>query len=770
MRVDAQSVIIALCKQDKLAEAFASFQQMPSSFAAAALIVAFARKRKDLSKVMEVYRTLTTANLQPTAAVLDSLLRASRACGQPGKLLNFVLAEVEKFNIRLTSSSVRYLADACADALDARTCRMLVKRLATTTQLHGEDKDAKPTVIDCTQFCKALLPRGDLDGAFEVLDCMNDNWQLRPDASLCALVLSGCAKAGSLLHGQKLLAIAKQQGLGEDAFGAALVSLYCKCGLLEKAEEAFNRWKEQNKNTDVRVWTSMMAGYVGAGLEEKALALFNEMNKTSRESPKPNQHTYTVALRACGNVLYLETGRRIHAQITESGIPISDFLMTALMSMYSRCGQFEEAIALFYRVDRSRATDIAVWSTGLGVLVKKGESKKASALFEEMIDRGITPDAIACATVLPACGDFGGLEKGRKIHALIKARRMVITDALGAALVHMYGRCGALAEAISFFSEMKHSENCGLSTWTAVISVYADHKLPREALRVLEEMTASGIRPNAVTLCAVMNACSQRGLVKEVIDLVASMETLYGVPPDARHHSCVVDTLGRAGRLEEAEAYLLANQAGCNDVVWGAMLGACRIHKDVERGIRAERQLRKLAPRAAGPRVLMSNIYGSAGMWEEKDRVRQQMKEEGIHKTPGITNIEVRGEIHEFTAADKKHPQINAIRNYLAGLWRKMKLAGYAPRTDVVMHDMTEEEKDDHLCHHSEKLALAFGLLNTPEGTPLIITKNLRVCPDCHEATKFISWLTGREISVRDANGWHRFDPRTKSCSCQDYW
>jgi len=346
----------------------------------------------------------------------------------------------------------------------------------------------------------------------------------------------------------------------------------------------------------------------------------------------------------------------------------------------------------------------------------------------------------------------------------------VITDALGAALVHMYGRCGALAEAISFFSEMKHSENCGLSTWTAVISVYADHKLPREALRVLEEMTASGIRPNAVTLCAVMNACSQRGLVKEVIDLVASMETLYGVPPDARHHSCVVDTLGRAGRLEEAEAYLLANQAGCNDVVWGAMLGACRIHKDVERGIRAERQLRKLAPRAAGPRVLMSNIYGSAGMWEEKDRVRQQMKEEGIHKTPGITNIEVRGEIHEFTAADKKHPQINAIRNYLAGLWRKMKLAGYAPRTDVVMHDMTEEEKDDHLCHHSEKLALAFGLLNTPEGTPLIITKNLRVCPDCHEATKFISWLTGREISVRDANGWHRFDPRTKSCSCQDYW
>ena len=188
----------------------------------------------------------------------------------------------------------------------------------------------------------------------------------------------------------------------------------------------------------------------------------------------------------------------------------------------------------------------------------------------------------------------------------------------------------------------------------------------------------------------------------------------------------------------------------------------------MERAERVAEKALELDPQNASIYVLLANIYAVAGRWDDEEKVRLRMKENGIKKIPGQTWIEIDGKVHTFFADDKSHERANEISAELKKLNDEMKESGYVPNTKFVTHNMTEEEKEDHLCSHSEKLAIGFGLISTPPGTPLLITKNLRVCPDCHSATKVISKLRNREITVRDANRFHHF--KNGECSCKDYW
>jgi len=408
----------------------------------------------------------------------------------------------------------------------------------------------------------------------------------------------------------------------------------------------------------------------------------------------------------------------------------------------------------------------------------KGTEEKALALFDEMTGKeGMRPTQRTYAMVLPMCGDTGALTRGRELHTQMLNSRVPINDFLGAALIDMYSKAGSLDEAINVFEEMRHHDDgrqCGVSAWNAMIGAYGDHRRIDDSLALFEEMTRlPKLKPDGVTLCVVLSTCSHGGMIVDAHELISSMAERFGIPPDERHHVCMIDVLGRAGHLQEAEDYLRI-ELPTNTLAWMTLLGACRLHGDVQRGETAEREIRSLNPTKksiADSRVLMSNIYASAGRWKEKTKMRLQMQEEGVEKIRGSSNIEVNGRVNSFLVADKRHPHSKAIHIYLDALWAEMKAAGYIPLTDGILHDfITEEEKEHHLSHHSEKLAIAFGLMNTPEGTPLIITKNMRMRPDCHAASRFIARLKNRRISVRDAYTWHHFDPTTGECSCKEYW
>lgn len=334
----------------------------------------------------------------------------------------------------------------------------------------------------------------------------------------------------------------------------------------------------------------------------------------------------------------------------------------------------------------------------------------------------------------------------------------------------MYAKTGALGDALRVFSEIKRSIRLDSKLYTTMLNGYAIHGHGKEALSLLKEMQNRRVELDEVSLLCALNACSHAGMVEDALRLYQSMEKRLGIKPTMHHQTAVMDALGRAGRLEEAEQ-VMQQVENPDIVVWRTFLGSCRVHGDQER---AERILQRAKAMAMGANrdaptlVLLSNIYAANGEWEKVRAVRDRMRKEGIRKEPGRSSIEIDGEVHSFVVADTRHPDIKQIHALLHKLYQEMKEAGFVPETSFVLHDVDEETKEEHLCFHSEKLAIGLGLLKTPKGTTLRIFKNLRVCRDCHNATALISKLVGREIIVRDANRFHHF--KDGSCSCNNYW
>ncbi len=348
-----------------------------------------------------------------------------------------------------------------------------------------------------------------------------------------------------------------------------------------------------------------------------------------------------------------------------------------------------------------------------------------------------------------------------------------------AALLTMYSKCGSIEDAAKVFQTLS-VQNLDVGVWTAMIAAYGEHGFGKEAVLFYEQMQQQGIRPNEVTFTAVLNACSHSGLVERALTLLSQLKAgLFGITPTIKHYTCVVDALTRAGRMQEAE--VLAREITQPDiVVWTTLLSACRWHKDVTRAERFYSKAIELDPKDASIYVLLGNVYAMVGRWDDATKLRATMKTNGVKKIPGRTWIEIHGQVHTFVVEDKSHPKIHLIHEELHRLSVEMKAAGFVPDLSFDMHDEDEIGKEWHLCHHrytcfsntyvlfSEKLAIAFGLISTPPGTTLTILKNLRVCGDCHSATKFISKLRNRDIIVRDANRFHHF--RNGVCSCNDYY
>ncbi|RWW70597.1 hypothetical protein BHE74_00021733 [Ensete ventricosum] len=336
---------------------------------------------------------------------------------------------------------------------------------------------------------------------------------------------------------------------------------------------------------------------------------------------------------------------------------------------------------------------------------------------------------------------------------------------VGTSVVDMYCKCGRVRMAKKAFDRMKEKN---ILSWSAMVAGYGMHGHGHEALKVFHEMMRSGEKPNYITFVSVLAACSHAGLVTEGRYWLDAMKRKFNIEPGVEHYGCVVDLLGRAGCVNEAYRLIKDMKVKPDFVVWGALLSACRIHKNVKLGEISARKLFELDPKNCGYYVLLSNIYADAGRWNDVQRMRVLIKSKGLVKPPGYSSVEFKGRVHVFLVGDKKHPQHIEIYNYLEKLRVRMLEAGYVPDTGSVLHDVDEEEKETVLRVHSEKLALAFAIINTAPGTTIHIIKNLRVCGDCHSAIKLITKLVEREVVVRDSHRFHHF--RDGSCSCGDYW
>ncbi|CAK9234452.1 unnamed protein product [Sphagnum troendelagicum] len=410
--------------------------------------------------------------------------------------------------------------------------------------------------------------------------------------------------------------------------------------------------------------------------------------------------------------------------------------------------------------------NIFPWNLRLARYVKAGLHHKALDLFAQMQQEGLIPDSFTFVQLLNVCASLRALESGRKIHAQIIQSGCECNIFVESGLIDMYAKCGSLADARKrVFNKMTTRD---VVAWNTMLGGYAMHGLAKEALELLERMCEQGVEVDNVTLVALLSACSHLGLVDEGMHYYESMGLVYGVSSTVEHYACMVDLLGRAGHLDEAEDLIKTMPFEPNVAVWKALLGACRVCGNVEMGERIAKEVIGLDPGNSAGYVLLSNIYAAAGKWDISADIQCQRLERGVKKEPGRTWIEVNNEMHSFMVDDQGHPDITEIHAKLRKLSAQMEEIGYVPDTRFVLHDVDEEEKALQLCYHSEKLAIAFGLISTPPGTSLRIFKNLRICGDCHNATKFISRIVGRTIIVRDAHRFHHFEDGY--CSCRDYW
>ncbi|CAK9204543.1 unnamed protein product, partial [Sphagnum troendelagicum] len=557
-------------------------------------------------------------------------------------------------------------------------------------------------------------------------------------------------------------------------------------------------------------WNTRLGRHVKAGEGEKAMELFYQMQQ---EGMTPDRFTFVSVINACASLRSLEEGRCIHTQIIQSGCESDLYVNNALIDMYAKCGSLEDAWRVFNKMptrdvvawngmifghvikkgcesniivgsslvdmyaksgsldeawsvfNRMPSRNVIAWSAMILGHVKCGEGLKALALSRQMQREGVEPDYVTFMGILSACASVAALEEGRHIHKQIIRSSCESNVCVGTSLIDMYSKCGSIEDAWSVFNKMATRN---VATWNAMLGGYAMHGHGKDALEHFEQMCLEGVEPDRVSFLVLLSACSHAGLLDEGLCYFESMGLVYSIPATLELYACMVDLLGRAGHLHEAEDLVKAMSCEPDIYVWVALLGACRVHGEVEMGERIAKQVLELNPGDAAGYVLLSNIYAAAGKWDLRANIQRQRLRMGVKKDPGQTWIEVNSEVHTFTADDQNHPQISEIHAELKKLSRQMNDVGYVPNTKFVLRDVEEEEKVTHLWHHSEKLAIAFGLISTPPGTPLRIFKNLRVCGDCHTATKFISKLVGRAIIVRDANRFHHFE--NGLCSCGDYW
>ncbi|CAL9124046.1 unnamed protein product [Musa textilis] len=368
------------------------------------------------------------------------------------------------------------------------------------------------------------------------------------------------------------------------------------------------------------------------------------------------------------------------------------------------------------------------------------------------------------SSIFSACAGTGALEQGKWVHAHMIKSGQVLTAFVGNTLVDMYAKSGSIQDARKIFDRVDKKD---LVSWNSMLTAYAQHGLVGEAIHWFEEMRKLGVQPNQITFLCILTACSHGGLLKEG-QYYFDMMKRYKVEPEIEHYVTIVDLLGRAGLLDRAQKFINEMPVQPSAAVWGALLGACRMHKNAELGKFAAERVFELDPYDAGPRVLLYNIYASTGRWTDAAKVRKMMKDGGVKKEPACSWVEMENSVHMFVANDDSHPQMKEIHKMWEKIDALIKEAGYVPDTNYVLLHVDEHEREAKLQYHSEKLALAFALLNMPPGATIRIMKNIRMCGDCHSAIKHVSKVTEREIIVRDTNRFHHFSGG--SCSCGDYW
>ncbi|KAJ3682462.1 hypothetical protein LUZ60_015035 [Juncus effusus] len=418
----------------------------------------------------------------------------------------------------------------------------------------------------------------------------------KPDCYTYPCVLKSCSESKDLFVGLQIHSHVKRLGFDMNLFVCnTLIKMYHECGVLEDALKVFDEMPKR----DLVSWNVMISGISNNGFKNRAIEMFKEMVLSGK--PKPDSATMASVLPAMTKAL--DRDIRFVRQVFDEMPKRELICWNAMIAIYSNNEMAKEAIELFLKMER---------------------------------ETELEPDAVTLASVLPSCGALSAFELGKRIHKIIKTKKMHPNIILENSLLNMYSNCGSLKDARKVFDEMLERD---IVSWTSIISAYGLHGHGHEALKLFDEMLESNLKPDSIAFVSVLSACSHSGLLNEGKSLFNSMVNKYKIIPKHEHYSCMVDLLGRAGCIKEAYDFIKNMPIAPNERAWGSLLNSCRVYSNLDVGLIVADNLFKLVPKHTGYYVLLSNIYAKAHKWHEVSLIRTIMSNKGIKKMPGVVML-----------------------------------------------------------------------------------------------------------------------------------
>ncbi|CAN6345735.1 unnamed protein product [Urochloa humidicola] len=645
-----------LVRSGKLAEARCLFDGMPhrDEVAYATLLSGYATAA-DFPSAMELFSRLRATSPPHAAAdpfVLSPVLKAcaSAAAAAADAMILGNAAALHAFAVRSSAASSVFVSTALADAY-AKAGRL---ELA----LKVFDEMPCKNVVSWTTLIASLARAGRRHDALRRFAEMRASG-VDCDSHAYAAALTACTGAGLLPRGREVHAFCAKLSLDTVPYVAnTLGALYARCGDVDRTLTAVSRMGSH----DVAAWTTLITSYLQTGRAEEAIEAFVRMLRDeSSNSASPNEYTFSAVIAACANIELVCLGEQVHGQAARRGLSHARTVANSLVKLYGRYGRLSAAADVFRE---SIAKDVVSWSAIISGFAQEGFAEEAFTLFSEMRHHSSCPrpNEFTLASLLSVCASAATMDAGRQLHALAVVAGLEHHAMVRSALIDMYGKSGSMSDADAIFCNRTRDD---VISWTAMIVGHAEHGHSREAFGLFEEMCHAGLKPDHVTFIGVLVACSHAGEVELGLRYLNAMSKRYGVEPAKEHYGCVVDLLGRAGRIHEAEELIGRIAADERDgVVWTSLLRACAARGAQETGKKAAERVMEAEPWGSGAHVAMANLYASKGQWHEAAQERHLMKQKGVVKGAGWSSVEVGGEdrgVGVFVSGDRTNPKDNAI-------------------------------------------------------------------------------------------------------------
>lgn len=746
-------------------------------FSWSAMIGAYSREQR-WGEVVDLFGLMMEEGILPDGFLFPKILQACGNCGdlETGRLIHSLVIRSGLSSCRRVSNALLAVYAKCSRLSLARRFfeEMDERDIVSWNSMisgycrRGENVEAhrllnimceegiEPSLITWNILIGGYSQSGDCDAAMELVDKMRCfgvipdvfTWtsmvsglaqnnrvvkalelfrkmllvDVQPNEVTIASAVSACASVKSLEMGKELHSIAVKMGLFSNVLvGNALIDMYSKCGDIEAARMVFDLMSEK----DVYTWNSMIGGYCQGGYCGKAHDLFMKMQKSETS---PNAVTWNV-----------------------------------IISGYIQNGDEDQAMELFQMMGKAGIVkpDTSSWNSLISGYLQMGCKNKALMVFRQMQSLGYRSNPVTILSILPACGNLIAANKVKEIHACVLRGNLDSHIAISNSLIDIYGKSGNLAYLRSVFNCMSSKD---IITWNSFIAGYVLHGRSNDALDAFDQMTREGYRPNRGTFISLILACSRAKMVEKGKQVFRSMTKDYQIVPGSEHYAAMVDLFGCSGKLKEAVEFINCMETEPDSAVWDALLTASRSHGNIALTIYACEQLLNLTPGNGMVQHLVSQAYMASRRSANTLKEHRTLGNTDLKKPCGCSLLELKNQVYPFVSGGHATPGLNTLSTWLKSVAENVKLPD-----SKNMHCLHEEDLEEISGLHSEKLALAFALLNTHFKLKCIrIVKNFRICEECHSTAKYISSAYGCEILLNDTKCLHHF--KEGRCSCGDYW